>query len=596
MRLRLALPLQTSLASEKALIVLLPFQFSFVLLVRRVAMPRRTHEKQEEDDSTSKQQAMRSNDYPAVAGAPPAANPIREAELIALLREQQYRQAALAAAFPPSFAASLLAQREGVRHFADAPRVPAASFLAAGQPPPLAGISAATVLELARTRPDLLAMLQQPPLLLPAQPVPRPSVVVVNPGGSYPTTYELPPGKRAHGDEQEDTAGTEKLDKENKATEDKQREQGQEHQEQEGGPRPRKRVMFETAQRAALAEQQQQAQSSESGSNQEESTPDKDVWSADDHRHFVEAVFTMGMKHASPSVLLDSMNNAHEFPLTSERVKSRLQKYRNHGDKSKADFMQEFDTFLQRALHIGRQSATARLIPTSTLLQIMGLELPLYGGEAAALSTYEMLYQSKCPTRPGSSQGGQEGEFHATVHRFLTPDVLKRGSETLLDHCQQQTLEIPQLTEGEKASPLGSCFEHIMGTLQALTSQLEQQRGESNKQIPSDANKTTNVPVPTREGPPLSKPLQASQNVPPKAPGGIVLVDNAAAPVGGTMKAIENTGPKTTPSPKDSPETTATTLKTPPESKPEGKPEEKEGIEKLVAIMYQHKKGNQTIL
>lgn len=556
-------------------------------------MPRRTQEKQEEDDSTSKQQAMRSNYYPAVAAAPPA-NPIREEELIALLREQQYRQAAFAAAFPPSFAASLLAQREGARHFADAPRVSAVPFLAAGQPPPLAGISAATVLELARTRPDLLAMLQQPPLLLPAQPVPRPSVLVVNPSGRYPTAYELPPGKRAHGDEQEDTTGTEKLGKENKATEDKQQEQGPEHKEQEDGPRPRKRFMFETAQRAAPPEQQQQTQSSETGSNQEESKPDEDAWSADDHRHFVEAVFTMGMKHASPSVLLDSMNNAHEFPLTSERVKSRLQKYRNHGDKSKADFMQEYDTFLQRALHIGRQSATARLIPTSTLLQFMGLELPLYGGEAAALSTYEMLYQSNCPTRPGSSQGGEEGEFDATVHRFLTPDVLKRGSETLLDHCQGQTLEIPQLTEEEKASPLGSCLEHIMGTFQALTSQLEQQRGEANKQISPDANKVTNVLAAT--GPPLSKPPQASQKAPPKAPGETVLVGNAAAPVGGTMKAIENTGPKTTPPPKVPPETSATTLKTPPESKPEGKPEEKEKIEKLVAIMYQHKKGNQTIL
>jgi SHAQKYF class myb-like DNA-binding protein len=66
-------------------------------------------------------------------------------------------------------------------------------------------------------------------------------------------------------------------------------------------------------------------------------------WSREMHRAFVEAVYATGVKHASPSVILDAMVNTTQMPLTSERVKSRLQKYRNNVEKSKKDFLKEYE-------------------------------------------------------------------------------------------------------------------------------------------------------------------------------------------------------------------------------------------------------------
>ena len=75
-----------------------------------------------------------------------------------------------------------------------------------------------------------------------------------------------------------------------------------------------------------------------------------------EHRALIEAIFRLGVKHASPSVILDAMilvrqqqqqQHGGEQQLNSERVKSRLQKYRNNADKNRADFLTEYDAWLE---------------------------------------------------------------------------------------------------------------------------------------------------------------------------------------------------------------------------------------------------------
>lgn len=544
-------------------------------------MPRAAQEKEEQEEAAGTRERNNGSQYPAVPGTLHGNHQRQEEELIALLRqEQEYRRraaAVVAAAFPlPPYAASHLVQRgrETAQYAAPGP----ASFLAAAPqglpPPPLAGISAATILDLARQRPDLLPMLHQPPLLLPHPAAPTlPSVTVVHPTGTFPAAYELLVGKRARsstGRQEQDMSSADKQDKEN---EDE--EQNEEQEEGEYGSRPHKRVMFQANERASLSDHSSQVDDTGSDKQQAVKT-DEEAWTVKDHRSFVEAVYTTGIRQASPSVILDLMSNAHEFPLTSERVKSRLQKYRNHGDKSKSDFMQEYDSFLQRALSIGSQPSASRLLPPGTLLQIMGHEEPLYGGEAAALATYNTLYQDKCQARPGFLAGGEETDFDSTVHRFLTPAVLKRGSETLLEHSQGKTLEIPQLTEEEKATPLGSCLEHIMGTFQALIHQIESQREEMSKQILRGSNKATNGQE-AHDTTTSSKP-QASENTSPRE------VETKDSPVGGgATGATESAKAKVKTS----------TLKTPPGTPPQDPPQEKDGIENLVALLYKRKKGKE---
>lgn len=256
--------------------------------------------------------------------------------------------------------------------------------------------------------------------------------------------------------------------------------------------RPRKRVMFDVGD---VGDTGEVGEGDGFGHDHNKTMPNDDgyggsLWDHDTHRKFVEAVFETGIRHASPSVLLNLMVNARNFPLTSERVKSRLQKYRNSSDKSRADFMEEYNTFLQRAMSIGVQSSgsrSAKLLPISRVLQIMGQAEPLYGGDAAAAATYEIFSKDV----PGQQQHPanthiNEARFDSTVQHLLTPSFLKQESTALTQNCNGQILEVPRLTEEEKASPIGSSLGHVMGTFAALSKELDRQRVESDTPAMSD--------------------------------------------------------------------------------------------------------------
>ncbi|KAG5180091.1 hypothetical protein JKP88DRAFT_145800, partial [Tribonema minus] len=61
------------------------------------------------------------------------------------------------------------------------------------------------------------------------------------------------------------------------------------------------------------------------------------VWPDALHAAFVTAIFDVGLKLASPRVLLDMMPDPQG--LTTEHVKSHLQKFRLHRDKSREEFL-----------------------------------------------------------------------------------------------------------------------------------------------------------------------------------------------------------------------------------------------------------------
>jgi SHAQKYF class myb-like DNA-binding protein len=47
---------------------------------------------------------------------------------------------------------------------------------------------------------------------------------------------------------------------------------------------------------------------------------EEDNWSEELHKHFVEAIYDCGLRHSSPSVIMENMV-LHPESLTSERVK-----------------------------------------------------------------------------------------------------------------------------------------------------------------------------------------------------------------------------------------------------------------------------------
>ncbi|GMI40304.1 hypothetical protein TeGR_g9837, partial [Tetraparma gracilis] len=74
------------------------------------------------------------------------------------------------------------------------------------------------------------------------------------------------------------------------------------------------------------------------------------VWPDSLHKLFVQAVFDVGLKQSSPSAILAIMQPRAPNPgdITTERLKSHLQKFRLHKGKSKGEFADSYDDVLRR--------------------------------------------------------------------------------------------------------------------------------------------------------------------------------------------------------------------------------------------------------
>lgn len=454
-----------------------------------------------------------------------------------------------------------------------APMPPPPARLGALVPPPqqAAALSSAVMLELIRSqRPELLASLPQASVALP-----------VAPSGTFDNHSMLPPPprKRQRSEESHPSPESGERKQPDEASGDDASEEGV-------SPRARKMAASDMFANDTLVDEE----STSDATDDDQSEP----WNADMHRAFVQSVFATGIRHASPSVLLDLMTNARTFPLTSERVKSRLQKYRNHGDKSQHDFMHEYDVFLQRALSIGKQGATAGtpLLPLPHVLQIMGhptmtaavaasasasgnnrTDKALYGGDAAAVATYDFLYQAG--RSPDEQRSDQETEFEEAVHQFLTPAVLRQDSASYTDSLNGQEIPFPRLTEQERESPLGISMGHIVGTFSALTQELTRQRAQATQRLTAKNDAEMAAAV----GPTTTERVAARSNAKPpaKPPTGKCTF---AATADNKASSSESTQVGTT-----SPVAVAQSVK---EVAP-GK--NKDEIAAIVALMYQSQKG-----
>lgn len=85
------------------------------------------------------------------------------------------------------------------------------------------------------------------------------------------------------------------------------------------------------------------------------------VWSDPLHQDFVAAVFDIGLKCASPKLLLEMMPVVDG--LTSEHIKSHLQKYRLHRQRSREEFLKSYGylTDLDGGKRLGGGSAAAAI-------------------------------------------------------------------------------------------------------------------------------------------------------------------------------------------------------------------------------------------
>ena len=176
-------------------------------------------------------------------------------------------------------------------------------------------------------------------------------------------------------------------------------------------------------------------------------------WPDDLHRDFVSAIFDVGLKHSSPSAILEHMP-AHE-QINSERVKSHLQKYRLHRQKSKKEFMSSYDASVTKFNSSGVDSIKS-----------------LASGEVAAHLTYSSVTGADAST--SSSQENKEQKAQSA----LAPSSNAPPPGALM---------LPKLTEEEKRSPIGTSLGYLLGLFFSLRQQLVAQREASAGSTPGVA-------------------------------------------------------------------------------------------------------------
>lgn len=142
-------------------------------------------------------------------------------------------------------------------------------------------------------------------------------------------------------------------------------------------------------------------------------------WTSYTHQQFVEAIYDIGVNHASPAVIMEHMgfmsssntapsfagddddngdaddDNALRRHITSERVKSHLQKYRKNKTKSKEEFRLEYERWMQKSISVvGGILAAARTSlasAPSAVLEMMQVRM----GEVVSVPSEQQHQQFK---------------------------------------------------------------------------------------------------------------------------------------------------------------------------------------------------------
>ena len=219
------------------------------------------------------------------------------------------------------------------------------------------------------------------------------------------------------------------------------------------------------------------------------------------HRALVEAIFELGLTHSSPGVIMDGMAHSHEA-ITSERVKSKLQKYRNNKDKSQVEFMEEYDTFLARVQALGSRASPddiRAMLAQGDMNNDGDGNSPLLGGDAAAYLSYMALNgqgamnnnnnnnvefggggDSSTVFSAASGGASSAGGFNNNKNRMMMPPPAHRNfqieAQQFLRNFDGRGLAFPRLTEDEKKSPLGVSMVYVMGLFMQMKQLIEAER------------------------------------------------------------------------------------------------------------------------
>lgn len=188
------------------------------------------------------------------------------------------------------------------------------------------------------------------------------------------------------------------------------------------------------------------------------------TWPDELHRDFVSAIFDIGLKHATPSSVLEQMPPLEQ--ITTERIKSHLQKYRLHRRKSKQEFMSCYEETVERLKATGGKGISS-----------------LSGGQAAGYVSHAVDTQ---PDVEGHHSSQDAGRLKQGTSNPLSQVAGAQDGDTVLT--------IPRLTEDEKQSPVGASLGYLIGLFFSLKRQLQEHRNPTTNRSLDHNGGTVTVP------------------------------------------------------------------------------------------------------
>lgn len=243
-------------------------------------------------------------------------------------------------------------------------------------------------------------------------------------------------------------------------------------------------------------------------------------WSESLHRDFVSAIFDIGVKHATPAVVLETML-VQDREVTADRVKSHLQKYRVHRDRSKTEFMAQYDQALERIKERGgtdwhptdrflggdvaASMAYYSMNPDASMPMPIDLRMSAVAGPSNAPAPREEytemtqggdVYSDHRPAsrRASGKAGGtsSNGDPMPPAPMLMHPVVSTGALKTDLDESSR--INFPSLTGEETKSAMGRKLQKLADDYNSTINHLlegrksiEEGRGGGSQHTPQDA-------------------------------------------------------------------------------------------------------------
>ena len=201
------------------------------------------------------------------------------------------------------------------------------------------------------------------------------------------------------------------------------------------------------------------------------------TWPDDLHRDFVSAIFDVGLKHSSPSTVMEHMP-PHE-QITTERIKSHLQKYRLHRQKAKKEFMTSYQQTMEQINADGGVNNLTSLAGGQVAAHLSFVSEHHPDPEIEV--TDETDVGGGRTTSSSSNDIVQRNEEQKLQEETSKPSQVQQVPPSAVEEPTQDVFFLPKLTEAEKISPIGISLGYLMGLFFTLRQQLDMQRQEQLK-------------------------------------------------------------------------------------------------------------------